>query len=44
MWGVQSGEIELGHGDILLSERLTALNPQADVLLINNFIFGAERK
>ncbi|KAJ7138776.1 histone methylation DOT1, partial [Mycena crocata] len=39
MWGVQTREIELEQGDMLLSDRVAALIPQADVVLINNYMF-----
>ncbi|KAI4519278.1 histone methylation protein DOT1-domain-containing protein [Schizophyllum commune] len=39
MWGVNVGEIELEHGDMLKSKRVDELIPQADVVLVNNKVF-----
>ncbi|KAH7884000.1 S-adenosyl-L-methionine-dependent methyltransferase [Phlebopus sp. FC_14] len=39
MWGVRMGEVELEEGDMLTSERVSELLPQADVVLVNNKVF-----
>ncbi|KAJ7505007.1 DOT1-domain-containing protein [Mycena galericulata] len=39
MWGVRPGQIELEHGDMLKSTQLTALLPDADLILVNNLRF-----
>jgi H3 lysine-79-specific histone-lysine N-methyltransferase len=44
MWGVSMGEVELEHGDMLQSTRVSELMRQADVVLINNKIFKEERQ
>jgi [histone H3]-lysine79 N-trimethyltransferase len=44
MWGVSMGEVELEHGDMLQSTRVSELMRQADVVLINNKIFKEERE
>ena len=44
MWGVNVGEIELEHGDMLKSKRVDELIPQADVVLVNNKVFDDWRK
>lgn len=39
MWGLSMGEVELEEGDMLTSQRVTELLPQADVVLVNNKVF-----
>lgn len=44
LWGLNMGEVELENGDITRSPRLSQLMRQADVVLINNYIFAEERE
>lgn len=39
MWGIQPGEIEVEHGDMLTSKRVNELMPQADLVLVDNKMF-----
>ncbi|TFY60589.1 hypothetical protein EVJ58_g5051 [Rhodofomes roseus] len=40
MWGFRMGEVELEEGDMLKSKRVDELIPKADVVLVNNRVFG----
>ncbi|KAI0073733.1 DOT1-domain-containing protein, partial [Panus rudis PR-1116 ss-1] len=40
MWGVQMGEVQLEESDMLKSKALDELLPKADVVLVNNKVFG----
>ncbi|KAH9992511.1 histone methylation protein DOT1-domain-containing protein [Russula compacta] len=40
MWGVRMGDVELEHANMLESERLNELMARADVVLVNNKVFG----
>ncbi|KAJ7260031.1 histone methylation protein DOT1-domain-containing protein [Mycena haematopus] len=42
MWGLRLGDIELEHGDMLISKRLEELIPKADLVLVNNERFDSE--
>jgi H3 lysine-79-specific histone-lysine N-methyltransferase len=42
MWSVHMAEVELVHGDMLASPRVQQLLQVADVVLVNNKVFGAE--
>lgn len=44
MWGVAMGEVELMMGDMKACPRLDELMRQADVVLVNNYIFEQERE
>lgn len=44
MWGFKMGEVELEEGDMLASPRVDDLIPKADVVLVNNRIFGPSRE
>ena len=44
MWGCRMGEVELEEGDMLTSRRVDELIPKADVVLVNNRIFGPSRE
>lgn len=44
MWGFKMGEVELEEGDMLTSQRVDELIPKADVVLVNNRIFGPSRE
>lgn len=44
LWGLRMGEVELENGDITRSARLSQLMGQADVVLINNYIFAEQRE
>ena len=44
MWGFRMGEVELEEGDMLASPRVDELIPKADVVLVNNRIFGPSRE
>lgn len=43
MWGVRMGDVELEHANMLESERLNSLMARADVVLVNNKVFGEKR-
>lgn len=40
MWGVRMGDVELEHSNMLESARVNELMPRADVVLVNNKVFG----
>ncbi|TDL28959.1 DOT1-domain-containing protein [Rickenella mellea] len=42
MWGVEAGEVELMQGDMTDCRRVDELLSQADVVLVNNFVFREE--
>ena len=40
MWGVRMGDVELEHANMLESARVNELMARADVVLVNNKVFG----
>ena len=44
MWGVSLGEVELAHGDMLTCPKVDELMKEADVVLVNNYVFKQERE
>jgi H3 lysine-79-specific histone-lysine N-methyltransferase len=44
MWGVRMGEVELEHANMLESLRVNELMARADVVLVNNKVFGEKRE
>jgi [histone H3]-lysine79 N-trimethyltransferase len=44
MWGVAMGDVELEKEDMLKSRRLDELMGQADVVLVNNYVFSEQRE
>lgn len=44
MWGVSMGEVELVQGDMITNDRVVELMSQADVVLVNNYVFSEECK
>ena len=44
MWGVRMGDVELEHANMLESPRVNELMARADVVLVNNKVFGEKRK
>ncbi len=44
MWGVDMGEAEVLRGDMTACPRVDELISQADVVLVNNFVFKEERE
>ena len=40
MWGVSMGDVELEHANMLESPRVNELMARADVVLVNNKVFG----
>ena len=40
MWGVRMGDVELEQANMLESARVNELMPRADVVLVNNKVFG----
>lgn len=40
MWGVRMGDIELEHANMLESARVSELMARADIVLVNNKVFG----
>jgi H3 lysine-79-specific histone-lysine N-methyltransferase len=44
MWGVAMGEVELAEADMTKCSRMDELMKEADVVLVNNFVFEQERE
>lgn len=44
MWGVRMGDVELEHANMLESSRVNELMARADVVLVNNKVFGEKRE
>jgi [histone H3]-lysine79 N-trimethyltransferase len=40
MWGVRMGDVELEHANMLESARVNELMARADIVLVNNKVFG----
>jgi len=40
MWGVRMGDVELEHANMLQSARVNELMTRADIVLVNNKVFG----
>lgn len=44
MWGVRMGDVELEHANMLESSRVNELMARADIVLVNNKVFGEKRE
>lgn len=44
MWGVRMGDVELEHANMLESSRVNELMAHADIVLVNNKVFGEKRE
>ena len=44
MWGVCMGYVELEHANMLENPRMNELMARADVVLVNNKVFGEKRE
>jgi H3 lysine-79-specific histone-lysine N-methyltransferase len=40
LWGMSMGDVELEHANMLESARVNELTARADVVLVNNKVFG----